>query len=198
MKHLILYAHPNPASLSHAMKETLAEAYKAQGGEVVVRDLYAMDFQPVLKGSDFVAMKAGSLPADILEEQGHVAWADAITVVAPVWWTGLPAILKGYVDRVFLYGFAYQYGAEGVEGLLKGRKVLLVSNHGTPSDIYASIGMHDSLRQTQDAGIFAFCGMEVVEHLFFGAVPSVDEATRKGYLDQVREAATKHFGAVTA
>lgn len=198
MRHLIIYAHPNPASFSHAIKDLLEETYKAQGSEVIVRDLYALDFEPVLKGSDFVAMKAGQLPEDITTEQGHITWADAITVVAPVWWTGLPAILKGYIDRVFLYGFAYQYGPEGVEGLLKGKKVLLVSCHGTPHEIYAGIGMHGSLTQTQDDGIYRFSGMDVLEHLYFGGVPSVDDATRKGYLEQVRATATKLFGAVTA
>ncbi|MEB3299257.1 MAG: NAD(P)H-dependent oxidoreductase [Candidatus Sericytochromatia bacterium] len=198
MKHLILYAHPNPASLSHAMKDLLVETYEAQGAEVVVRDLYAMGFDPVLKGSDFVAMKEGKLPEDITMEQSHITWADALTVVAPVWWTGLPAILKGYVDRVFLYGFAYQYGAEGVEGLLKGKKVLLVSNHGTPIEVYQGNGMLSAMSQTQDDGMFRFCGMDVVDHLYFGAVPSVDEATRKTYLDQVRESALKYFGRVTA
>jgi len=84
VKHLIIYAHPNPASLSNAMKDALVETYEAQGAEVVVRDLYALDFEPVLKGSDFVAMKAGKLPEDIVTEQGHISWADAITVVAPV------------------------------------------------------------------------------------------------------------------
>lgn len=198
MKHLIVYAHPNPASLSHAMKELLVETYKAQGSEVVVRDLYALGFDPVLKGSDFAGLKEGKLPADITTEQGHIAWADAVTVVAPVWWASLPAILKGYIDRVFLYGFAYQYGASGAEGLLKGKKVLIVSNHGTPANVYAENGMHKSMSQTQEAGIFGFCGMDVVEHLYFGAVPSVDDATRKGYLEKVRAAAIAHFGAVKA
>ena len=198
MKHLVVYAHPNPASLSHAMKDLLVETYRSQGSEVVVRDLYALGFDPVLKGSDFAAMKAGNLPADITTEQGHITWADAITVISPVWWTGLPAMLKGYIDRVYLYGFAYQYGAEGVEGLLTGKKVLLVSNHGTPADIYDAIGMHKAMSQTQDDGIYRFSGMEVVDHLYFGSVPSVDDATRKGYLDQLKAAATRHFGAVTA
>lgn len=194
MRHLIVYAHPNPASFSHAIRTALEETYAAQGGEVRVRDLYALGFDPVLKGSDFAAMKSGQLPDDITTEQGHITWADAVTVVAPVWWTGLPAILKGYVDRVFLYGFAYQYGAQGVEGLLKGKKVLLVGTHGHPSDYYAGIGMHKSMNQTQDDGIFKFSGMEVVEHIYLGSVPTTDDATRKGYLEQVKAAATKHFG----
>ncbi|MBM4360725.1 MAG: NAD(P)H-dependent oxidoreductase [Deltaproteobacteria bacterium] len=193
MKHLIVYAHPNPASFSHAVVDTLEATYRAQGGEVVVRDLYALGFDPVLKGSDFVAMKAGNLPADIVAEQDHIRWADAVTVVYPVWWTGLPAILKGYIDRVFLYGFAYAYGPNGAEGLLKGKKVLCVSSHGHPDDVYEANGMRAAMRQTSDVGIFAFSGMDVVEHVFFGAVPSVDDATRKGYLDTVKAAVAKHF-----
>jgi NAD(P)H dehydrogenase (quinone) len=196
VNHLIVYAHPNPASFSHALLEGLKATYEQAGDTVVVRDLYALGFDPVLKGEDFAAMKAGELPADITTEQGHVTWADAITVIYPVWWTGLPAILKGWVDRVFLYGFAYAYGEGGVEGLLKGKKALLVSCHGTPSEYYAE--MQGAMKQTSDGGIFQFCGFEVVEHLFFGAVPSVDDATRQGYLAQAKQAAARHFGAVTA
>lgn len=198
MRHLIVYAHPNPASLSHAMMEALAEVYRSQGDEVVIRDLYALGFEPVLKGSDFEALKAGSLPEDIATEQKHILWADTISVVAPVWWTGLPAILKGYIDRVYTYGFAYQFGPAGLEPLLKGKKVLLVSNHGNPAAAYEANGMYSGLRLTQDVGIYEFCGMEVKEHLFFPAVPVVDEETRKGYLAKVRETASLHFGGVTA
>ena len=197
MNHLIVYAHPNPASFSHALLDTLKAAYEQAGHAVVVRDLYALGFDPVLKGADFQAFKAGSPPADIAAEQAHVAWADVITVIHPVWWTGLPAILKGWVDRVLSFGFAFTYGEGGPEGLLTGKQALLVSCHGTPSEYYTN-GMHHALRQTSDVGIFAFCGLEVVDHLFFGAVPSVDDATRKGYLAEAHAAAERHFGPVPA
>jgi len=198
LRHLIIYAHPNPASFSHAIKETLVEAYQAAGSEVVVRDLYALGFDAILKGSDFEGMKAGNLPADIAEEQGHIQAADVITVVAPVWWASYPAIFKGYIDRVFLPGFAYQYGANGAEGLLTGKKVLLISCHGHPNEVYDATGMHGSINQTQDDGIYRFCGMDVLPHVYFGGVPMTDDATRKGYLEQVKETAARHFGAVTA
>lgn len=191
MNHLIVYAHPNPASLSHALLETLQAAYEAQGHTVRVRDLYALGFDPVLKGRDFEAMQAGAPLADVATEQGHITWADAVTVIYPVWWTGLPAILKGWVDRVLTHGYAFRYDAQGVQGLLKGKKAFLVSCHGTPAEYYAE--MQAAMKQTSDTGIFAFCGFEVTEHLFFGAVPMVDDATRKGYLAQAREAAARHF-----
>jgi NAD(P)H dehydrogenase (quinone) len=193
MKHLILYAHPNPASFAHAILETLQNAYSQAGHDVVIRDLYALNFDPVLISRDFEVTRAGTVPADIATEQAHVAWADAITVIYPVWWGGFPAILKGWVDRVLLYGFAFRYGENGVEGLLKGKRVILVANHGNPYDFYAQSGMHAAMKQIADAGIFGFCGMEVLEQVYFGEVPSVDDVTRKGYLAQIEEKAGKCF-----
>lgn len=197
MKQLVLFAHPNPASFSRALVDTVIEAYRAQGDEVVLRDLYAMGFDPVLKGSDFEAIQAGQLPADIATEQAHVREADAITVIYPVWWTGLPAILKGYIDRVFLYGFAYEYGPQGPEGKLKGKKVVLLSSVGHPNEVYEARGMLASMRQTSDEGIFGFCGMDVVEHRFFGGIPASDEASRKAVLADVRDLASRVFAPAT-
>ena len=195
MKQLIVYAHPNPASFAHAILETLEETYKAQGHEVVVRDLYALGFDPVLTGNDFAAMKAGALPEDIQTEQAHITWADCITVVHPVWWGGLPAILKGYFDRLLLPGFAYSYGPEGIVGLLKGKKVIVVANHGNPAEYYEASQMYASMRRVEDGGIYEFCGLEVLEHIYNPSVPMVDDATRKGYLEAVKAKVLKHFAA---
>ncbi|GAA3319770.1 hypothetical protein GCM10020331_028030 [Ectobacillus funiculus] len=64
----------------------------------------------------------GTVPPDIHEEQEHISWADVIITIYPVWWTGLPAMLKGYFDRVLTSGFAYAYGENGPEQLLKGKR----------------------------------------------------------------------------
>ncbi|MBD0382754.1 NAD(P)H-dependent oxidoreductase [Paenibacillus sedimenti] len=194
MKHLLVYAHPNPNSFNHAILDTSTKALEAKGHEVTVRDLYQMNFNAVLTSEDMAALRSGQTPEDIRKEQDYIAGADCITFIYPVWWTGLPAILKGYVDRVLSYGFAYAYGSNGnIEKLLTGKKGLLISTHGTPSDIYESIGMTQSLKQTSDGGIFDFCGIEVVNHLFFGSVPQVDDAARKGMLAQVEQTFQTHF-----
>lgn len=185
MNHLIVYAHPNHESFNHAILETTVHALKKNGHEVVVRDLYALDFQPVLKPEDTAAMKAGQTPADIKTEQEFIAQADAITFIYPIWWTGLPAILKGYVDRVFSYGFAYAYGAEGIDKLLKGKKGLIINTHGTPKEIYDNIGMTAGLKITSDVGIFDFTGIETVDHLLFGSIPHVGEEALKEVLNQI-------------
>lgn len=152
-----------------------------------IRDLYTLKFDPVLKLSDFKALNNRNIPADIKEEQEHIKWADVLIFVYPVWWTGLPAMLKGYVDKVFSSGFAYKYVDGNPVGLLKDKKGLLICTTGTPNNIYKENGMHNSMKQTTDMGIFNFCGIKVIDHVFFGAVPYVSDETRKNYLKEVEK-----------
>lgn len=188
MKHLIVVAHPNPKSLTSAYVQAIVETSQDAGHEVRLRDLYALGFQPVLGASDFAEFHQGKVPADIAEEQGHIAWADMITFVYPTWWAGMPAMLKGYVDRVFSYGFAYSVAADGsYQQLLKGKKAMLFTNNGTPDAIYEQMGMLDALRLTSDTGVFRFCGVEVVAHKFFGGVAGTTDEVREDYIAQVRQ-----------
>lgn len=184
MNHLVVFAHPNPKSFGKGILDTVVKASEEKGAAVKVRDLYELGFDPILKPSDFVAFKEGKVPEDIAAEQEIIRWADVITFIYPVWWTSLPAILKGYVDRVFSYGFAYEYIDGAPNGLLKGKKALLFSTTGTPDELYAANGMHASMKQTTDQGIFNFSGMEEVSHTFFGAVPYVSDEVRSDYLQK--------------
>jgi len=151
-----------------------------------------MHFDPILKASDFVTMQSGSYPADIQEEQRYITWSDIMTMIHPVWWTSLPAMFKGYIDRVYAHGFAYAIGDRGLEQLLTGKKVIVFNTQGTPKEIYHASGMFNAMRMTSDTGIYQFCGIEVLEHVFFDAVPYVDDAARKGYLEQAREIMKKY------
>jgi NAD(P)H dehydrogenase (quinone) len=182
MDTLIIYAHPNPKSFCHAIQQVVVDTVTACGGTAVVRDLYAQGFDPVLKPADFEALGRGEALADVKAEQEAIRKAGLIVVVYPLWWTGLPAILKGYIDRVFSHGFAYEIGKGGIKGLLGGKKVLLITTQGAPTIFYVLSGMMLALRGTVDRGIFGFCAMSVKEHLFFGEVPSVSDAVRKRYL----------------
>ncbi|ULO05347.1 NAD(P)H-dependent oxidoreductase [Paenibacillus sp. 19GGS1-52] len=193
MKHLIIYAHPNPESLNHSILETTVQALKNNGHEVVVRDLYALDFQPVLKPEDTANMRAGQTPQDIKTEQEFITQAEAITFIYPIWWTGLPAIVKGYIDRVFSYGFAYSAGEEGIIKLLNGKKGLIINTHGTPNAVYDNIGMTAGMKMTSDVGIFDFVGIESVGHLFLGSIGYLDEVAYKGMLKEVEDTIVELF-----
>lgn len=187
MNHLVVFAHPNQKSFGKGIVDTIEKACQENGANVRVRDLYEIGFDPILKPSDFVALQSGNTPEDIKTEQEHVKWADVITFVYPVWWVGLPAMLKGYVDRVFSYGFAYESVNGAPRGLLNGKKALLFSTTGSPNEVYEQNGMHDSMKQTTDAGIFNFTGIEVISHTFFGSVPYVTDETRNEYLREVEK-----------
>jgi len=186
MNTLIVYAHPNPASFSSAAKSVIEKTLIEKGHEIKVRDLYATNFNCVLSAEDLGGIYSGNTPADIKAEQDIITWANNIIMVYPIWWTGLPAIVKGWVDRVFTYGFAYKVGEKGIEGLLKGRKVVLVTPHGTPKEYYEPSGMYNSLTQTQDKGIFEFSGITVEKH-FFLPVMGKERPELEAYLNEIAE-----------
>jgi len=109
---------------------------QSKESEVRVRDLYELGFDQVLKGSDLLNLQTGKFADDIKAEQEQIEWADVITFVYPVWWAGLPAMLKGYVDRAFANGFAFTYGENGPIGLLSKKKAIVFSTTGFSSVVW--------------------------------------------------------------
>lgn len=186
MKHLIIFAHPNPKSFSKGIVDTLVEASKEKNYEVEVRDLYKIKFQPILLPSDFESFAKGITPKDIEEEQKFIKEADFISLVYPIWWGSEPAILKGYLDRVLSYGFAYVNKENGPVGLLQGKKVAIFTPMGNSNEAYKENGMDEAMKTIKDAGTFEFCGIKTVSHMLFGEVPASDEDILKSYLRDIR------------
>jgi len=193
MNHLIIYANHNDGSFNHAVLENITKKFLSLGHEVVVRNLYKLNWNPVLTTEDLKALHQGEIPADIAREQELVAWSDMLTVIYPVWWTSMPAILKGYFDRVFSYGFAYGPTPNGIEGFLKGKKVLLLSSTGQPRDIYEQSGMYKAMNMTTDTGIFKFCAMDVIGHIYFPSIQTVSDKVREEYIDAVIKFIDNYF-----
>ncbi len=185
MNHLIIYSHPNPASFNHAIYETVLNVLKQKGQSVRIRDLYALHFDPVLRATDFEAAQQGKVSRDVEIEQDHVRWAQVLTFIYPIWWGGMPAITRGYIDRVFFKGFAYDYDANGAVALLPGKKVYIINTLGAPLSAYEASGMFKSMEQTIDKETFQFCGMEVIGHKYFGSVATVTDEERKKMLEEV-------------
>jgi NAD(P)H dehydrogenase (quinone) len=182
MNILFVYAHPNPESFTASIISRLVEKAKEKNHLTEIRDLYTLKFDPILSSNDFEALRSGNIPADIKIEQDLISKADVVVMVYQLWWTQFPAMLKGYIDRVFSYGFAYQFGKKGLEGMLNGKKVFLVTNTGTPTDVYENSDMFSALNKTSNIGIFEYCGIDTIEHIFNGGVPSINEDARKEYL----------------
>lgn len=167
MKHLIIYAHPNPNSINSQFKQTLVEFLWDNGHEVVVRDLNQLNFNPILSLEDMEGQRMGRVTNDVTQEQNYISWADHITFIYPIWWTGMPAVMKGFIDRVFSYGFAYRYDQGVQKGLLTGKQATIINTHGKSRAEYESIGMDKALSLTSDKGVFSYCGFEINQHFFF-------------------------------
>jgi len=167
MKNLIIYAHPNPASLNHFFKQTVLESLEKSGQEVIVRDLNEINFNPALSLEDMRGQRMGQVADDVQTEQDFITWADRIIFIYPIWWTGMPAIMKGYIDRVFSYGFAYKYDQGVQKGLLSGKSTIIINSHGKSNAEYAESGLDKALALTSDTGIFNYCGLDIQQHFYF-------------------------------
>lgn len=183
---LVVYAHPNPKSFNYAIKERVVQVLQRKG-PVEVRDLYELSFNPVLSGKDFETFLSGGVPSDIALEQDYIKKSELLVFVYPVWWTGMPAILKGYIDRVFSYGFAYAERDGELVGLLTDKKVVIINTLGASELDYVPSGMEECLKKTTDLGIFHFCGMQVLKHIFLYSVPTVSHEERVVMLERVQK-----------
>ncbi|HSB01248.1 MAG TPA: NAD(P)H-dependent oxidoreductase, partial [Anaerolineales bacterium] len=129
-------------------------------------------------------------PRDILEQQKKIADAQALVIIAPVWFVGFPAILKGWIERVFTYGFAFALAPAGWQGeiggripLLKQEKALIISTTLFNERAYQG-GLGSAMKTLIDDFGFRFPGIKNVEHVYFYSVGEVDAATRQKYLQQ--------------
>ncbi len=166
MNQLIIIAHPKKDSFSHKVKTELEKEFMNNQNAVKVRDLYDIDFKPILTESELKYNKEGNIRTDVVVEQSYIEWADKLTFIYPLWWNGFPAILKGYIDRVFINGFAFKINGNRPEGLLKNKKVRLITTAGMKEESLMKSRVFEGLKITQEHGLFQFCGMKVIDHLF--------------------------------
>lgn len=185
-RHLIIRAlHRDTSFLSQGVDRLQEKLLEDRENTVEIRDLYELQFNPVLTTEDFEALKSGHLPEDIRREQDHITRADFIWVVFPIWWTSMPAVLKGYIDRVFLSGFAYKMEGDRPVGLLTNKKVAILNSMGMSREEYKASGMFDALALTIDKGVFEFAGMEVVAHRYYTSIMSAGDEQREEYFREL-------------
>jgi len=186
MNQLIILTHPKKDSFSVRIKEHLKNEMINQGDKVKIRDLYKMNFNPVLVEEELSKIKNGETLADIAVEQNYIHWADQLTFIYPLWWNAFPAILKGYIDRVFTNGFAFRITANGPEGLLN-KKVKLITTAGMTEESLRNTGVYESLKVTQDEGVFEFCGMEVINHTYIPEITSLSNEEKSIVLESLNK-----------
>jgi NAD(P)H dehydrogenase (quinone) len=196
MKHLVIVAHPRVDSLTMSLAHTYVAELEALGHQHTLHDLYCMGFNPILTSAEIAQAGTRSGPAEVLQAQQDLEAADAVTVIYPLWWLSMPAILKGYIDRVFARGFAYESRRGLVHGLLTGRKCVIVTLSGAPLPVLAGSGRWDAVKMLQDTHVFRAVGFQLLEHLHFDHVDADLSAAAVGdHLTSIRQCAVQHFGA---
>ena len=184
---LIVVAHPSPASLSHAMAQVAQNVLRSRGYTVALHDLYAEQFNPVQPSGE----SANTASTDPLVEQhcDELARADLIVICHPNWWSQPPAILKGWIDRVFRLNTAYGYppgvGFEGLPvGLLKARHALIFNTSNTPLAREQAV-FGDPLETLWKTSVFALCGVNNVIRRMYAPVEGSDASERAAWLAEV-------------
>lgn len=186
MNHLIIYSHLNPASFTKAIVDKVEKKAIERGEEVKIIDLYGEKFNPVLDMPDIEYMFMGKeIPNDTEHYQKLIQWADHLTIVYPMWWAQMPAMLKGFIDRVFTHGFAYKITENGSVGLLSEKTAHVYINTNTPTAIYEETLMNQAQIRVIEQGVFDFCGIKT-ETTFFGQVSSGTDELRKSYLETIK------------
>ncbi|MBK5197943.1 MAG: NAD(P)H-dependent oxidoreductase [Methyloceanibacter sp.] len=197
MKHLIVAAHPAADSFTMGLTRTYAAELEKLGHSQRTYDLYRMGFDPVLAAHELVPVSADHpASADVVQAQDDICAADALTVIYPLWWLSMPAMMKGYIDRVFARGFAYEAHNGIVRGLLAGKKSVLITISGAPLPLLVKSGNWNAVQVLQDTHIFRSAGFELLEHLHFDEVePHLAKATVEKHMERARSCARQHFAA---
>jgi NAD(P)H dehydrogenase (quinone) len=180
---LVVYAHHEPSSFTSAMKNLAIQTLEAQGHSVVLSDLYAQGFSAIAQKWDFVtssghhfnymleqkhaANLSMSFSPDILAEIQKVQAADLVLFVTPLWWLSVPAVLKGWFDRVLAMGVAWDTGKIFENGMMRGKQAMVVAAAGGPAEYFRENGRYratpDQILYPINYGTLAACGFNVHE-----------------------------------
>lgn len=206
MRVLIVFAHAEQASFNGAMLRTGVAALTEAGHEVIVSNLYAMGFDPVSDRRNFTTVADPSrlvqqteeafasahngYTPELQAEMDKLAWCDTLVFQFPIWWLGLPAILKGWVDRVFAVGRAYGGGRWFESGVFAGKRSMSAVTVGGLEDVYSNDGHYgpvNDILYPLHRGIFAFTGFSVVKPFIVYGPGRIDPIRREMYLQQYVE-----------
>jgi len=157
---LVVIAHPNPDSITHSIALAFADGAATRGHSAELLDLHAEGFDPRWQAEDMAQFEGGASPEDVLREQARIDRADAVAMVFPLYWYGMPALMKGWVDRVWSYGWAYDQTADHNLSLQKPRTGLfLIPAGGNPKN-WEPHGLAPAMETIWKEGIMGFLGFQ--------------------------------------
>jgi NAD(P)H dehydrogenase (quinone) len=188
-KILIINGHPNPESFNAALIAAYEHAILNQNVEVKVLNIHELDFEPSLT---YGYTKRMEVETDIVKSQELISWADHMVWFHPVWWGGLPALTKGFIDRVFTPGFAFKYRENSVwwDKLLSGKTGRIITTLDQPAFFYRMMFGRPSVNQLKKSTL-QFCGVKPVKVSYFGPIRNSSLEQRAKMLLEVGKLAQK-------
>lgn len=189
LRTLVVLGHPDSDSFCGHLASTYAEHARSAGREVQLLRLGDLEFDPVLRQGYRKGIQP--LEPDLAAAQHAISWAQHLVFVYPIWWGAMPALLKGFIDRVFLPAFAYKFRSDSSwDKLLRGRKADLLVTMDAPPWYFRWVQRMPGHHQMQKA-ILEFCGIAPVRISSFGPVRSASEQQRRRWLDRVAQLARR-------
>ena len=183
-KILIINGHPDKASFCFALAESYKKGASESGAEIKEITIADMQFNPNLQ---FGYRKRTELEPDLIEAWDKIKWADHLVWIYPVWWGGFPATMKGFIDRLFLPGFAFRK-KEGslihLDKLLKGKSARIISTLDQPVWYYRLVNRQPSNNAMKKL-VLQFCGVNPVKAITFGPIRLSKETYRKKLIVKV-------------
>ncbi len=156
---LTVLDHPNPTSFSAAVAQRFMEGAQAAGHTVELADLHAEGFNALWSMEDIERDAQARDPADVVAEQARIERADALCLVFPLFWWGMPSMMKGWVDRVWTWGWAYDQLDDPNRSLLRPRTGVLLVPAGARSDEMDAAGYKAALETVWMNGTFGYFGL---------------------------------------
>ena len=179
---LAVFCHPRRESFSGAVLDRFAAGAEAAGHDVEVADLYGEGFEPRMSRRDLQQFDGVAMPPEIIAEQARVERSDALALVFPLWWWSMPAMLKGWLDRVWSAGWAYESRRDPEGSLLDARPCTLLVPAGASSRMMASHDYPDKIVSLWRYGVLDYCGVEPAAiHLLLDS--NHDPAKREQHLE---------------
>lgn len=193
-KIMVILGHPEVDSLCGALASSYAQSARAAGADVRLLALGALQFNPLLD-----ARHGGDQPLepDLVAAQADLLWAEHLVWVYPIWWGAMPALMKGFLDRVLLPGFAFKYrkGSSLWDKLLKGRSAELLVTMDSPPWYFRWVTRMPGHHQMKKA-ILEFCGISPVRIHSFGPVRGADAIQQAKWLSRVAQLGGRHHAPV--
>ncbi|MGD9125917.1 MAG: NAD(P)H-dependent oxidoreductase [Planctomycetia bacterium] len=192
MKVLVVIGHQNQGSFCHAITQTVVDQLEADGHEVIYHDLYAEGFDPILTQEE---LKAEEPACPVVRQHiSELLSVDGIVIVHPNWWGGPPAMLRGWVDRVFRQGMVYRFTADGPVGELAGKKALVITTSNTPREVELEL-YGDPLENLWKTVIFGLVGLTDFLRRNFESVVMSSPEQRADWLAEAKRLAQERFPA---